>query len=126
MDAIVTVDVKDARILGQLLGNIELMGNANTRFHLVADRKMISISGYLSADTVNFREDSLNLFGGRINVGFKYKSDPRLSVWNSGGWSVDAAVCTFCGARGSVDGCFRVWIVADGGHLGRRIIDWDG
>ncbi len=95
MDAIVTVDVKDARILGQLLGNIELMGNANTRFHLVADRKMISISGYLSADTVNFREGSLNLFGGRINVGFKYKSDPRLSVWNSGGWSVDANAGSF-------------------------------
>lgn len=95
MNADVSVDVKDARLLGQLIGSSEFMGNAKTHLHLVADQDTVSMYGYLSVDTINYRQDSLNLFGGGMDVGFKYKSDPGLSVWTSGGWSIDASIGSF-------------------------------
>lgn len=95
MDADVDVDVKDARLLGQILGSKELMGRASTHFHLVADRDSVSMSGYLAADTVNYVQDSLRFDGGRVNVGFNFRSNPDLSVWRSGNWTTDASVGSF-------------------------------
>lgn len=94
-DADVDVHIKDAALLGQLLGNAELRGNATTHIQLAASGDSVSMSGFLSSDTMNYVQDSLNLYGGRINIGFNFDSDPGLSVWNSGTWSTQGSVGSF-------------------------------
>ncbi len=95
LDADVDVDVKDGRILGQLLENTELSGNGSAHFHIASTEDSILISGYLSADTLDYRRDSLTINAGEVNVGFNYRSNPELSVWDSGRWSTEGAVGSF-------------------------------
>ncbi len=91
----VDVDVKDARIFGQLLGNTELSGSASTHVRLNTGQDSVLISGYASADSLSYVRDSLDLKGSGVYVGFNYVSNSRLSVWDSGSWSTDADIRSF-------------------------------
>ncbi len=92
LDVDVDADVKDARILGQLLGRTEMSGNASTHLRLVSGGDSVSISGFLSVDTLDYARDSLRISGSKVYVGFNYSSDPGLSVWDSASWSTDASI----------------------------------
>lgn len=95
LDADVDVDIKDARFLGQLIGSGNLTGEGSTHFHLAANRDTLAMSGFVSADTMDYSGDSLHIRGGSVNLGFDYSSDPHLPVWDSGNWSTHADVGSF-------------------------------
>ena len=95
VDADVNVDVKDAALVGQLIGNCRMSGDASTHFRIVANSDSVSMGGYFSADTLLYSSDSLNLSGSKINIGFGYSSDPGLSVWDSASWSTYGSIGSF-------------------------------
>ncbi len=92
LDANVDVDVKDARLFGQLTGDTSLFGDASTHFVVRSDKDSVSISGYCSSDTLAYQKDSVSVLGSNINLGFDFRSGPGLSVWKSGAWSADGKI----------------------------------
>lgn len=90
-DADVNVKVKDARFLGQLLGNMKLYGDPQAQLKVNSGNGRFSMEGSVLADTVGLEEDSLHLNASRIRTQFDLNSDKELSVWDSGTWSADVS-----------------------------------
>ncbi len=89
------LEIKDAGLVGQLLGNYRMSGGASTHLRLVANRDSVSVGGSFSADTILYVGDSLRLSGSKMNVVFGYRSSPAMSVWDSAGWYTRGRVGSF-------------------------------
>lgn len=86
-----TVKVKDARLLGKLIGNIELNGDPEAHLKVKSENGRFTMRGSVAADTIAVVQDSLHLDASHISAQFDIKSDNRLSVWDSGVWSANAS-----------------------------------
>ncbi len=94
VDADIHVKVKDARILGRLIGNLELSGDPEAHLKLVSENGLFTIGGSVSADTLSLVQDSLHLYASHLGAQFELRSDRKLSVWDSGMWSANASFST--------------------------------
>lgn len=94
LDASVDVKVKDARFVGKLLGAAELYGNPSAHLDFLSDRKSFSMDGAVTIDTLDYANDSVYVNASKVNVQFNLKTDSKLSVWDSGSWSVNGSLGT--------------------------------
>ena len=90
MDAALNINLKDARFVGKLLGVPELDGNPEAQLNISSSEKRISIDGSIDADTIAYSKDSLQIHGSQLSAQFNLNTDDKMSVWDSGRWSLDA------------------------------------
>lgn len=89
LNASLNVKVKDARFLAKLLGVSELYGDPQAQMNILSNANGTSFSGTVSADTFAYSSDSLQIHTSQLNTEFNLRTDNKLSVWNSGSWSVN-------------------------------------
>ena len=93
LNALINVNVKDARFIGRLLGVSELYGDPEGQLNISSGKWGISLDGSIDADTICYVKDSLQIEASKLNTRFNLNTDNRLSVWNFGKWSVNTDFC---------------------------------
>ncbi len=88
----VDAKVKDARMLGKLLGTNVLQGNPETKISLVSDGNKFTLNGGVSLDSLQIVKDSLDLAVHTADIRFGVTSDPALSLWRDGNWFLNGTV----------------------------------
>jgi hypothetical protein len=91
LDAALTINVKDARFVGKLLGVPDLDGDPEAQLNISSSADRISLDGSVDADSIAYSKDSLQIHGSQFNAKFNLSTDSKVSVWDSGKWSLDAS-----------------------------------
>lgn len=92
MNVTMEARVKDARLLGRLIGNVKMSGNPQAHLKLTTGSDSFSLSGSASLDSLNIAIDSLEVGVDTADVRFGITSDRNLSLWTKGNWFLNGSV----------------------------------